>query len=535
MEWPDQCSIGDVLTRAARAHPDRGALAIDGEHLTYAELDAAAHLLAEGLHSLGVRRGDHVGIFMPNSVEFVETLFAVALLGAVVVPINTRYRGAELCHVLKSSDLKAVATTERPDVGVSFPSLLAAALPHALEDSVPGPGRGATPVVVLRGLVPAGWVGRSDLVDATAHAPRATMVTPEPGELAMIIHTSGTTSMPKGCMLTHEAVVRAAIERTRTRFPGTADEVFWIPGPFFHILALTATLGCFSLGGRVVSGCRYVTPATDLLGRERVTSAWPGFPGLVRDLLDDPEFQRDRLPHLRSIFTIGPESLLLDLQERLPAVALLNGCGMTETAGPYSFTARDDSRVDRARSGGTPLPGMETRIVDASGAPLPPGESGEIQVRGYSVMTGYYRAPEHTAAAFTADGWLRTGDMGVQTATGHLAFRDRAKDMLKVGGENVAASEVESALLRHEAVKLAEVIGRPDRRLDEVPVAFVELHPGRSVGETDLIEFCREVLARFKVPRQILFLAADAWPTSATKVDKSALRQMLSDAEPARN
>ncbi|VVE57912.1 fatty-acid--CoA ligase [Pandoraea terrae] len=205
---------------------------------------------------------------------------------------------------------------------------------------------------------------------------------------------------------------------------------------------------------------------------------------------------------------------------------------MTETAGIYALSERADSALERATNQGKPVPGIEVRIVDfETGEDARPGEVGEILVRGYCVMDGYHHDPVKTAAALDPERWLHTGDLYRQASDGSLTFHGRTKDMLKVGGENVAAIELEAFLCEHPAVKLAEVVGRPDARLDEVPVAFVELQPGAQLCAEALIEFCKGRIASFKVPRAVYFVAPGAWPMSATKVDKRALRQRLLDIE----
>jgi fatty-acyl-CoA synthase/long-chain acyl-CoA synthetase len=206
----------------------------------------------------------------------------------------------------------------------------------------------------------------------------------------------------------------------------------------------------------------------------------------------------------------------------------MQACGMTETAGIFALCAPDETPEQRAISQGKPVPGIAVKIIELeSGAEAAPDVVGEILVRGYCVMEGYYRAAEKTAEALDAEGWLHTGDLYARAADGQLTFHGRAKDMLKVGGENVAAIEVEAYLCSHPAVKLAEVVGRPDPRLDEVPVAFVELRPGKSAGEQELIDFCQGRIASYKVPRAVFFMNDGEWPMSATKVDKRALRARL--------
>jgi acyl-CoA synthetase (AMP-forming)/AMP-acid ligase II len=232
--------------------------------------------------------------------------------------------------------------------------------------------------------------------------------------------------------------------------------------------------------------------------------------------------------------------LLERVQEALPECELVAACGMTETAGIYAISDRADSVETRATAQGKPCPGVEIRIIDVdTGADVGPGVIGEILVRGYNVMEGYYQDAEKSAATLDADRWLHTGDLYSWTTEGQVVFHGRLKDMLKVGGENVAAIEIESFIARHPSVDWVEVVGAPDPRLDEVPVAFVEVKAGHLVTESELIEFCQGKIARYKIPRAVRFVEPGTWPMSATKINKRALRaqlaeQPLAQPEPAR-
>jgi fatty-acyl-CoA synthase/long-chain acyl-CoA synthetase len=236
---------------------------------------------------------------------------------------------------------------------------------------------------------------------------------------------------------------------------------------------------------------------------------------------------------LRYLFLIAPPTIVNTVQGLLPGTEIIQACGMTETAGIFALCDRDDSAESRATSHGKPAPGIEVRIVDPeTETELPNGHLGEIWVRGYNVMDKYWAAAEKTSQSLTPDGWLKTGDAYTRLANGSLVFGGRYKDMLKVGGENVAAVEVEAVLCTHPAVKTAEVVGRPDTRLDEVPVAFIELHAGRSADAETLSAHCRERLANYKVPRSVYFVSAGDWPMSATKIDKRVLRDRARNADP---
>ena len=267
-----------------------------------------------------------------------------------------------------------------------------------------------------------------------------------------------------------------------------------------------------------------------MIESEGVTTAWPWFPAVIEDIFAEPGFGPGSLSTVRSLGLIGAPELLRRAQELLPRAELLPSCGMTETGGTYAISRRSDSTEERATTMGVPEPGIDVRIVDTTtGADLPPDEMGEILVRGATIMDGYYKAED----GIDANGWVHTGDLYTSTASGHLVFKGRIKDMLKVGGENVAAVEVETFLCQHPAVKLAEVVGTTHPRLGEVPVAFIELAAGATLDPQDLIEFCGGQIATFKIPRAVHIVAAGEWPMSATKVDKQVLRQWASSAPSA--
>ncbi|MFC5952682.1 class I adenylate-forming enzyme family protein [Pseudonocardia lutea] len=533
--WTEASPIADLLVRAATEHPDRAALVFPTARVSYADLLAGARRVARGLLGLGVRPGEHVALLAPNGVEYVEAFFGVSLIGAVVVPLNARHRAAELGHVIDDGDVVVLLTTaaegQHSDLAGALreglPSLTDAADPTALD--LPEAPR-LRAAALLAGESSPGFLPRSrfdalaDGVDpAQVDVLRARVRLRDVGA---IMYTSGTTANPKGCVLTHEAMTRGPVERARHRF-GTGDhDVTWSPGPLFHIGTLSPFLGVIGSAGTFVTDVHFdPTRALELLVRERVTVAFPWFPALVQPLLDHPKFDPAALSALRSLLLIGPSVLLERVQTLLPGCELVAACGMTEAAGIYAVSDREDDVDLRSRAQGKACPGMEIRIIDVeSGADVGPGVIGEILLRGYSVMEGYYRAPEKTAEALDADGWLHTGDLYSFTREGQVAFHGRLKDMLKVGGENVAAVEIESFVARHPAVEWVEVVGRPDPRLDEVPVAFVEIRAGHTVTEAELLDFCAGRIARYKVPRAFHFLTADEWPRSATKINKNELR-----------
>lgn len=533
-----QTLVADLLITSAARFPLRKAVIFPDSHCTYAGLLSGAQTVARGLAALGLAPGERVGLLAINGVPFLEGLFGALLAGCVVVPINARHRAAEIGYIIRDAGLAAILTTAEDDSHVSFTALLAEAVPGLSDHPNPGALNLAdTPELRVAALL--------DGAERPGFLPRATLaaqgqsIAPAgldhrrqaigPRDLAMILYTSGTTANPKGCLLSHEALSRGAVERAGTRFRTSDHDVAWNAGPLFHIAAFGPMLGSIGTGGTLLSDIYFDgARAVALMQREGVTMAWPWFPAILQRLLEQPGFDHHHLPALRRIMLIAPEAMVDRLYDRFPDADIMQACGMTETAGIFAVSDPGESRASRANTQGRMVPGMACRIVDPQTlADLPDGQMGEIWVRGYCVTDGYHRAPEKTAEALTPDGWLRTGDLYIRQPDGSLLFKGRLKDMLKVGGENVAAIEVEAFLCSHPAVRLAEVVGKPHPDLDEVPVAFVELHPGQSATAEDIIAFCRGRIARYKIPVEVRFVEPDAWPMSATKVNKRALRAML--------
>ncbi|MFC5458888.1 class I adenylate-forming enzyme family protein [Massilia niabensis] len=540
-DWCEVSPIGDLLVKGAVFHPERDAIVFPDTRSTYGALLDGAVAVARALLALDVKPGEHVGLMAANGLAFVEAFFGIAMLGCVAVPLHARHKAGELAYIIENADLVAVLTTAEASDHVEFMALFRAALPSLAMAA--DPARLALPeaprlrnILLLRGDAAPGCIGHLDLqrhasaTDAArVHAARQQVRIRDTGA---ILYTSGTTNHPKGCLLSHEALVRGAVQRARRRFRHAGHGVTWGAGPLFHIGSLAPMLGAIGSGGTYVTDTIFdAGRALALIQRERADTVFPWFPAIVRALLDHPDFNPARLPALRSFVTIGPAALIERIQCLLPQAELIQACGMTETAGIYAITGASDTARERTHSNGKPAPGIEVSIRDLdTGAPAAPGTVGEILVRGYCVTEGYYRDPVKTTQAIDGARWLHTGDLYLQDSDGNLVFHGRLKDMLKVGGENVAAIEVESLLCAHPAVKAAEVVGMPDERLDEVAAAFIEVKQGATLTAEQLIAFCKGRIASFKIPRAVLFISAEQWPMSATKVDKRVLRTRLAAA-----
>ena len=529
--FTEVATLGDLLLRSAHEQPDRNALVLPGQSATFAELETAASRVARALLALGVSPGQHVAVLIPNCVEFAATLFGIALIGAVAIPLNVRNRSTELRFIIANSDAVALITSDDPDDPVDFVA--------TIEEAFPDLGSGPADAPALRHLLLVRGKDRGPFFGADRFLGHATGIDDDMldeqrrrirvRDPALIIYTSGTTANPKGCVLSHESVTRGPVERSRYRLNTGDHDVTWGAGPLYHIGSLAPFIGSIGVAGTYLTDTFFEPErALRLMEVHGVTLAWPWFSAIVQGLIDHPSFDPSRLPSLRYLFMIAPPTLVDRVQNVLPGTEVMQACGMTETAGIFALCGPDEDRLSRSTTNGRPSPGVEVRIVDPeNGTDCADGVMGEIWVRGYNVMERYWDAPDKTAESLTEDRWLKTGDLYTRTAAGSLIFGGRCKDMLKVGGENVAAIEVEAFLCTHPSVKIAEVVGRADARLDEVPVAFVELRDGSTADEAALIAHCKGRIANYKVPRAIHFMAADDWPMSATKVDKRALRLLL--------
>jgi fatty-acyl-CoA synthase len=346
-----------------------------------------------------------------------------------------------------------------------------------------------------------------------------------------MIYSSGTTAMPKGCPLSHEALVRTACEAGRTRFRFVAGDRFWDPLPLFHMSFILPLIGVLDAGGTFLSMVRF-EPGAALaqLAAEGVTGMFPTFPAVTQALLQHPDYRPETLAHVRITNNVAPPDTLRAMQAAMPQAVQISAYGLTECGGVVAFNSPDDTYEQRMTTQGQPFEGIEVCAKDPDdpdGPACAAGERGELCVRGYNLFEGYYKDPEKTAAAFDAEGWFHTGDLGTVDAEGRVTYQGRLKDMLKVGGENVAAIEIESYLSTHPAVSIAQVVGVPDPKYVEVAAAFLELKPGAAVTEAEIIEFCTGAMSSFKVPRYVRVVTE--WPMSATKVQKFRLRDQLAD------
>jgi acyl-CoA synthetase (AMP-forming)/AMP-acid ligase II len=347
-------------------------------------------------------------------------------------------------------------------------------------------------------------------------------------DIAFILYTSGTTANPKGALISHRAIVGNS-RNLGVRYEVTADDKVWSPLPIFHIAGILPMTMIIDKGGAYLT-VPHFEPGTALamLGREGATIAYPSFVTIMQDLISHPSFTSTDLSKLRlmnSNFAVQPAWIKEAMTKAMPHTVQVGTYGLTEAAGTICTSRLTDTFEQRTGRLGVPIDEWEVRIVDPeTGQDCPVNVRGEIVARGPNMLKGYYNAPEKTAEVIR-DGWFYTGDIGSFNEDGQIMFHGRTKDMLKVGGENVAAAEIESLLQSHPSVKLAQVVGIPDARYVEVPAAFIELADGAQASEAELIAHCRGKLAGFKIPRHIRFV--EAWPMSTSKIQKFRLRNEL--------
>jgi acyl-CoA synthetase (AMP-forming)/AMP-acid ligase II len=512
---------------AAAADRFDGCLALeDGPtRRTYAELFDDARSFGAALVDAGIAPGDRVGIWAFNSAEWVVAALGLWMAGAVLVPINTRFKGVEAADILARSRAQALVTvtdflqTDYVEMlraaGVSLPDLTTIVVAH-------GPAPDGT--VPWAGFVAGATGAGREAVDSRRAALR-------PDDPSDILFTSGTTGVPKGVVMTHARTLRVATDWVAMTGLRAGDRYLMV-NPYFHMFGLKAgILACVASGATMLPEAVFeVDHALARIERERVT-VFPGSPTLYQAVLDHPERARRDLSSLRVAVTGAadiPVELIRRMDDELPFSTIITGYGLTE-AGTAAATRPGDDVETIATTVGWPRPGFEIRIVgdggDDVGEDVARGEPGEVLVRGASVMLGYLDDPEATAQALSADGWLRTGDIGVIDATGALRIVGRAKDMFIVGGFNAYPAEIENMLLRHPGIAQAAVIGVPDDRLGEVGMAFVVTGEGDLTG-ADVIAWCREQMANYKVPRSVEIV--EALPVNATgKVVKDELRAQV--------
>jgi fatty-acyl-CoA synthase len=533
-EWFEKKTLGTLLEEAARRWGPREALYYEGRRWSFAQLQADIDDIARALICLGILPGDHVALWMPNRPEWLSTFFALAKIGAVVVPINTRFRTSDLAYVLWQSDATTLITVDRSGpvdyldmVRQVCPDIVSSDPDHLHPESFPALRR---VVVVGDSPYPGTYRWGEVLVGAAAISPAALAHRHrqvDPDATVLILYTSGTTGFPKGVMHSHN--IQRTIIDAGSRMGMTPKDVILMYLPLFHVFGLyEGLLMCVATGARMVLTTLFDPGEVLHLIAQEGATILNGFDTHFHALTTHPDCEQTDRSRLRTgLFATGMASSepAARRTQRL-LCPTVTAWGMTEIGCGVTRSFLDSPEEDRCLASGCALPGYACKVIDqATGATVPWSTVGELCVQGYSLMQGYYKQPEETAAVVDAEGWLHTGDVVTMRDDGTIRFLGRYKDLLKVGGENVDPIEVEGFLLRHPAIDQVQIIGVPDPRLSEVPCACILPTPGEDVTHEALVAFCRGQLASFKIPQYTVIMAGFPM-TSSGKVQKFKLREM---------
>ena len=523
VSW-DQMTIPKTLARAAALWPDASALEDETEDtkFTFAELAAVAEQAARGFMAAGIERGDRVAIWAPNGWRWVVAALGLQSAGAVLVTLNTRFKISEASYVIEKSEARLICTIGE-FLGTHYADSIASQkLPNLRE------------IVLLEGQSKNGlswneFTARGESIESERARTRASEVLPD--DLSDFLFTSGTTGNPKAVMTAHGQNLKV-FDIWGKNVGLTAGDRYLITAPFFHSFGYKAGwLACLIHGATALPHA--VFDAESVLQRiqdEKIT-VLPGPPAIYQTLLTFEGRERFDTSTLRLAVTGAaptPVELVHRMRDELGFQSVIKAYGLTESCGTVTACKQGDDPEIIANSDGCAIPDTEVICVDAEGKETPRGEPGEVWVRGYNVMRGYFNDEAETAKAIDRDGWLHTGDIGVMDEQGYLKITDRIKDMFIMGGFNVYPAEVENLLFQHPDIAASAVIGVPDERMGEVGMAFVVATPGAVLDATDLIAWSRENMANYKVPRYVEIV--EALPSNASgKVLKFTLRERAAE------
>jgi acyl-CoA synthetase (AMP-forming)/AMP-acid ligase II len=547
-------TVPQLVQGAAERFGNHHAIEDGAVVLTFAELADASQQAARAFCAAGIAPGDRVAIWAPNTYEWVIAAIGIQSAGGVLVPLNTRLKGGEAGYILKKSRARILCAVGE-FLGNHYVEMLQGAL---------GGPTGGRPVAKLPDLERIVVFGRPPVGNTTVESPAGDFSKPRPGisfpggcavtswsdflvlgagvpndeaqrraaavapdDLSDILFTSGTTGQPKGVMTTHGQNLR--VFRAWSDVVGLcAGDRYLIVNPFFHSFGYKAGwLSAIMCGATILPQAVFDVPAVlERIGRDRV-SVLPGPPTLYQTILAHPARARFDLSSLRLAVTgaaVIPVELIHRMRRELAFKTIITGYGLTESSGVVTMCRIDDDPETIATTSGRAIPNIEVRCVDRTGSEMPRGQPGEVVVRGYNVMSGYFEDAAATALAIDADGWLHTGDIGVMDERGYLRITDRIKDMFITGGFNCYPAEIESLMHGHEAIAQVAVIGVPDERQGEVGMAYVVPRSGATVTPESIIAWCRGHMANYKVPRYVELV--EALPMNASgKVTKFVLRE----------
>jgi len=516
-------TLAQLIRNAARLYPDHEAVVAADGRFTYAQIDAESDRVARALSASGIAKGDHVGICAGNTGLWVQLFYGIAKAGAVAVPINTRLKPSEIQYQLGQAKVKLLFLADRL-LNIDFFTLF--------EDVAQGftSGFPQEDLPFLRQVVVLGDTSHPHckayhrFIEQGDGAPMP--AEPANRDPALIQYTSGTTSLPKGALLAHESMVRNAAA-VAARMGLEQKHRYLSARPFFHVAGTTLSIAASAtVGATLVTMLRFVADdALDLMEREACTH-FSGNDTMFLMLLERPDATAKS--RLFGGWAAASPAVIEQAVERLGTRDLVVAYGLSEASPNVAVSDRNDPLEDRIAGWMHPHEGLDVRIAKpGTGEELPLGERGEIQVKGWSVMLGYFDKPNETKEAIGEDGFLRTGDMGLMREDGRIRFLGRIKEIIRVGGENVSPSEIEDVLVTHPAVAQAQVVGFPDARLIEVPVAYLTLKEGLNITSTELLDWAKPMLAGYKMPRHVAIVETfdNLGLTASGKVQKNKLKE----------
>ena len=531
--WINVTSLGDLMDMQAEKYGDKDAIVFPEGRYSYQDIATYAQNISKALLALGVEPGDRVGYFLQECIDTIGIIIGAAKIGAITAPINSRFKTTELEQVIVHAGMKVIFTSS-PAVATDFNGLINETFPQIAEspsqhlDFPEAPELEA--LITLDDVERPGTFNLSDVDEMALTISDDDVAARQAGvrvrDTAIIMYTSGTTAMPKGAMLSHESFSRYA-SSVKERMVLTEDDIFWAALPMFHIGGVAFVLASLFVGSTFIHTGNYNPDvALQQIRDERPTVVLPAFETIWVPVVNHPNREEDDFDSVRVVMVVGVPERLRQFQEQTPHAPILNCFGQTEVCAFLSLSELDDEPELRFTKGGFPMPGMEAEVHDPdTGEVLPNGSVGELWYRGPNMFDGYFRDQELTEEVFDGRGFFKTGDICEIDIDGRVTFVSRLKDMLKVGGENVSAAEVEGYLITHPAIALAQVVSAPDERYVEVPAAFIQLKPDMDATEEEIIEFCKGKIATYRIPRYVRFV--DDWPMSGTKIKKIVLREMI--------
>ncbi len=505
-------TIPSLVNSQAKNLGEKLALVSDQNSFSYSQIDKFSSIIASNLVSLGLTKGDRVAIWAPNMNEWVLAAIGVHKAAGVLVPINTRMKGKEAAYILNNSKTKMIFSV-REFLDIDYFSLIKGEdLPYL-----------KTKIVLDDALVQEDQISFNSLLQKN----NQTLPTISPSDLADIIFTSGTTGKPKGVMTTHEQNIK--VFEYWSRYVGlNQDDRYLVVNPFFHTFGYKAGWLASIMRGATI----YPYPVFDAdkiietIDQHKI-SMLPGPPTLYQSILTSAQLKQFDISSLRLGVTGAasiPVQLIQDMKERLGFEVIITAYGLTESTGVVTMCSPDDDYETIATTSGCAIADVEVKCINQDNEEVSAGEPGEILVRGYNITQGYFNNPEATKEAIDSEGWLHTGDIGILDQNGYIKITDRSKDMFIVGGFNAYPAEIENILCDHPAISQVAVIGIEDERMGEVAKAFVILKPNQSLEKDSLVQWSKENMANYKVPREIVFV--EELPTNAAgKVMKYLLKE----------